>query len=499
MNSWKKSSAMVEETGKSQYCYYLLFLLVSILFLLLASTTTSPFYNTVGYDSAIFAMMGRLFLEGLTPYTDYFDHKGPTIVFIEAIGLSFSSNEKLSLFILQTINLTIVQVLIFRCARFFLSPLNSIAVVLFTLLMLSITFQGGNSTEEFSLPFLFAGLYTALSYYFSDIQKVKILPMFLTGLFISILFWLRLTNIGILCACVLFIFIMCLQKKDTKEAIKVIVWNIIGFLSYSLLVILYFYTKGALDEMIYSTFTYNIKYSLVKEFDIKHQSEGIFHYVRTYITFSILLFGASYYYRKTKNRSLLILSGLMLFVNLILTILIGPKFYHYMTLNIPCATLGFIFIAVLWKPLQQKIGSIFFVFLAVFLFLGYSVLKLNKEVEDDTKYIEEVHNTISLIPEKELNSIFAYQVDIRFWTYSKLKPYFRYFFTQEQHGAADNQILKDINNKIESDPPIWIVIGIGVDLGINNNTQLLNIIEQDYYLITGNSEFELYRLKSKTE
>lgn len=101
------------KTG-TNYFIYLLFLILSIFFLLIFSGSTSPLYNMSGVDSSIFVMMGKMFLEGKTPYVDFFDHKGPILILVEALGLSLYPSGNTGIFIIQIINLTIAQILIFH-------------------------------------------------------------------------------------------------------------------------------------------------------------------------------------------------------------------------------------------------------------------------------------------------------------------------------------------------------------------------------------------------
>jgi len=179
--------------------YFALFI-SSILFLLVFSSSTSPLFNTYGGDSAIFILLGKLFLDGRIPYSDFFDHKGPVLIFLEAIGISLSSDERIGIFILQTLNLFLTQIFIYKTARFFLSTINSLAIVLLSLLLFSFTIQGGNLTEEFSLPFNLWALYITIRISLSEGGKLslKISQILLLGVFAALLFWIRPNNMGII-------------------------------------------------------------------------------------------------------------------------------------------------------------------------------------------------------------------------------------------------------------------------------------------------------------
>jgi len=88
-----------------RYCFiYLIF--ISTLFLLFYSYTTSPLYLNEGMDSTIYKTMGLGILEGKIPYRDLFDHKGPVVFYINALGQLIMSGRQ-GIFLLQIISLSI--------------------------------------------------------------------------------------------------------------------------------------------------------------------------------------------------------------------------------------------------------------------------------------------------------------------------------------------------------------------------------------------------------
>ena len=76
------------QTARLQKCLeYVILLLVTVVFLLAFSLWTSPFYrNWYGCDASFFSMVGRGITQGLVPYKDFFDLKGPYFFFIQALG-----------------------------------------------------------------------------------------------------------------------------------------------------------------------------------------------------------------------------------------------------------------------------------------------------------------------------------------------------------------------------------------------------------------------------
>ena len=76
-------------------------LLCSVLALTVA-TTSSPLYATNFWtDSNLYFTIGRGMLEGLMPYRDLFDHKGPLIFLLYALGALVSDTSFFGVFLLD--------------------------------------------------------------------------------------------------------------------------------------------------------------------------------------------------------------------------------------------------------------------------------------------------------------------------------------------------------------------------------------------------------------
>jgi len=476
---------------------YLLFIVTSIVFLSLTSITTSPLFDYPRMDSLIFLLLGRYFKEGMTPYVDFFDHKGPVMFFIEAIGVSLSSNERLGIFILQVVNLTITQVLIFCCGRLFLDTWRSVIVVVFSLFILSFTMQGGNLTEEYSLPFLMISLYFALKYCVSKSKDVYFGHMFTIGISAAILFWLRPTNAGVICACALFFFIWLMKIRNWKGLRTLIVGVSTGFVLVSLVIVLYFIWIEAFDEMIYSSFTYNFKYASKAVF-LNEDKTSLVYYFRTWFSLLVLLAGTLLFFIKRKDEKLTLLALLIFVFNLITTKIIGPGYFHYMTLNIPCLALGVIFIfdATTNYSYRNKFATVLCL-VSVIVFLVYFGRNLYKsqQYDLDSDYKACLKGVMSHIPKDEFRSTFGYNVQTHFWFYSHLKPYFKYFTLQDWQQSYDEKIEKETNDMIINNPPLWLIIEPAKPEDGLFNMQIFDVIRQKYDLRDENAIFELYRLK----
>ena len=76
--------------------------LLSALAVLLIASTGSPLYATNFWtDTNIYFTIGRGMRQGLMPYTDLFDHKGPLLYVLYALGALVSDTSFFGVFLLE--------------------------------------------------------------------------------------------------------------------------------------------------------------------------------------------------------------------------------------------------------------------------------------------------------------------------------------------------------------------------------------------------------------
>ena len=241
---------------------YLLIALIAFTFILFFSATTSIKYNQVGADSAVFRMMGYVITEGKVPYVDYFDHKGPILYFINALGELISP--RWGLFMLQVISCFFVMLLWFKTARLFLRPSCSFLALLLSVAMWSGIYEYGNLTEEYSLLPSSLSIYLALSYLIKE--KTSAHPYWLSlvyGLCFGVMFYIRPNDAVMQCGGVMtgiFLYLVFIQKLY-KNAILNALTFLSGFIIISLPIIAYFYYHNAIDEFFFGLIGFNLKYS----------------------------------------------------------------------------------------------------------------------------------------------------------------------------------------------------------------------------------------------
>ena len=122
---------LIREIFSGSKSFHAAIFLASVLFVFLFSMSTSPLYNSLGDDSAIFQAVGRGWTEGLLPYVDLFENKGPLIFFVDAIG--YMIYPRSGILLLQVPMMYLSLLFAWRSLGLFLSGKAKVAAALFTL------------------------------------------------------------------------------------------------------------------------------------------------------------------------------------------------------------------------------------------------------------------------------------------------------------------------------------------------------------------------------
>ncbi|MDR2234122.1 MAG: glycosyltransferase family 39 protein [Tannerella sp.] len=115
-------------------------------------------------DSAIFYMCGKAWMNGMVPYVDFSDAKGPLLWIIYGIGYLISNHTYIGVFWLECIFYTVTFFYCYKIARLFLPSQNTalIGSMLMALAFLNGAYHYEASAEDFCQPFITAGLYYTL-------------------------------------------------------------------------------------------------------------------------------------------------------------------------------------------------------------------------------------------------------------------------------------------------------------------------------------------------
>ena len=220
----------------NQYTEFFIILVLSFIYQFVMSKSLTPLTLSEGCDSLIFKHMGLSIIQGKALYIDLFDHKGPFIFVVNAIGQLIIPG-KLGIFILYTINFSFVLYLWYKISKMFInSRVEAIFPVLLGVLFLYMASNEDNETEDWSLFPITYSLYLFVKFYVKEHLITRKEYLFL----------------GILMGIVIFMRIIYSKIRLIFNKKLVALFVFLG--------IFVLYGSHGIEEMIYGTFTYNFEY-----------------------------------------------------------------------------------------------------------------------------------------------------------------------------------------------------------------------------------------------
>ena len=468
--------------------------------MLLCSGYTSPLYpNYFGYDSAIFSLLGKGITEGRQLYTELFDHKGPVIFFLNALGYWLGG--RTGIFLLQCVEGLISLVFLYNTAKLFRPDKGAFSLK--ECLILSgiaytqffYTFERGNLTEEHSHPEICGVLYLLVKYAVSAEEKPEHPPKsaFAYGLALAYLAMLRLNNAVTVCGGILFAAIYLLIRKRYGNLLWNLLFGLLGIAAMFLPFFAWFSLQGSLEEMIYATFLHN--------FRIMGNTGrlSLFQDVSTALLFAVLYLPGAiclglWLARVGKARKIRPVDGLLavvLLVNLVV-LLAANRFPHYFAIFSP------VYAVFLWAYFSFEKKRFLTALVAVCTlanlglivrYSGASVYHVYIAKSAGQRY-EVVKSDFDRIPEAERDSVIGFEIGADDYLRGDITPCYRYYTLQGTWALTSPFIIPEFMDFVENEEPLWVLTRPQ-----EKNTQLLGILSEKYTRQFENEYIVYYRLK----
>jgi hypothetical protein len=490
----------------SNRIYHTLLLgIISGIFITLFSYSSSPLYPySVGRDAAFFRMAGQGMTQGMLPYRDFFDMKGPYLFLIEYIAQLISYG-RYGIFIVQILNLWLVLYIVDKL--FLLYGIQEKRRRLFMLLPLlsisALSFLGGNLTEEFSLVPLFSCVYICAGFIKSlENSPWKKSKLFLAGiwfgLMLGFLAFVRVTNASLIGGLMLVVVIALIGKKQAAGILPCAAGFIAGLFVALFPPIAFYWAKGLLNEFYEAVWVLGVSYSTEQSVFYHIYQTLTYNGIRSVLILLLALFTVlPLVFRRGSiyHRLMLMMSGIFTFF----AISSGNNFYHYYALMLPTVALGGISLMriVSEKPLPKKALAASVLAASLLVCPAYMIKK------DFTpmacwcdKRVQSLEETLAKdasgqIPDNERDSVFAYNFKAYIWLYADVYPCIKYCAWQNHYIEIMPQIEQELQDIFASDPPKWLLLkpepGRLPDF-------LNDALASDYKEYYSNEMYVLYRL-----
>ena len=479
----------MKELLNSRYAF-LTFPLIAFIFLLIYSPSTSPLYLYEGFDSCTFKTIGLGILDGKMPFTDLFDHKGPILFWLNALGLSIIPG-RIGLFLLETIFFSVTLFFTYKAAALYTDKGKAFTAMLLTLIPAADFITEGNQCEEYMLPFIACSIYLALRYTTGRIKHHPLKYSLFYGLSCGIIFFIRpndaVSHSGAIMAG---IFLIQLHRKEYRTAIANAIVFILGFIAITISVTAYFYAKGSLYDMLHGTILYNMQYA--SDSGLNEGSIGI-------LVIPIIIYGGSIFLSRKDDKS----SWFIFIPNLILTlILIGKRdYYHYL---LPVLPMTCVFLTRCLAGGYRKTAATVCILFAIFSFRQHLMLIRCINNHDKMSYMyQQTRLLIENVPDTARNNIWNHNLYklpsdksphiysmTGIWTNAGISPANRVFIPFHRNRFGDEATLA--TNK-----PKWVLA-----LKEESNSAEATFLHENYNKVASTAEdciaqLTLYKIRTE--
>lgn len=214
-------------------------------------------YTIPGTDGGVFMYIGKRMLEGAVPYRDIFDHKGPLLYFINALGIFISGGEIWGVRILEIIFIVLAVFISFYSLKKYFGVKIAIFSTAVWLISLPVILAPGNYCEEYAVLFQFVGIWFFIAYFQTNKNKY----LFYFGLSLGGVILLRPNLIGVHGAILIYWIYELVTSRRLKQFLIQALIVSGGMFSVILLFLLYFYHHNALYDLWDQLYVFNRAYS----------------------------------------------------------------------------------------------------------------------------------------------------------------------------------------------------------------------------------------------
>ncbi|HAG69384.1 MAG TPA: hypothetical protein DCL38_05365 [Lachnospiraceae bacterium] len=487
---------------------YALLLVVAALFLLIFSLWTSPFYkHWYGCDASFFSMVGRGITEGMVPYRDFFDLKGPWFFLIEALG-QLIHRDRLGVYLLQIPFLWASLILIVKLSRLYLSRGKTAAVLLIFLFGHISILWGGNTLEEFMLPLNLLTVYLTVRFLKTASIRTDGIPFYIplvNGICFGIMLFAKITVAAPVMGVCAGTGIALLALRRYRELLLYILYFVLGVLIADIPVLLYFYLNDSLSTMLYCVFEFAFKRSIdfsdpfsakwelkltacylgfftavfhipvkeVKASPCTETAESIKAAPEYSVKYALRRLGRFIRRKYTGNNVPTIRTELcliLIFMSLFTYILLhlgNPWIYYFMTAE-PILVLSTVLLLGMYDPLVlfssvRQAVCLITLGIYIFYFGGHTMETVQTFLyERGNQYYEEYYqnaqNIALLIPESERDSVFSFDIDMTFFEATQIMPCYKYQINLQFFIALNPAIQDEIMEYFDKTPPKWLIV-----------------------------------------
>jgi len=219
----------------------------------------SPFYAFNDWvDPHTMFSVGKAILHGMLPYRDVYEQKGPLLLLLHSAGALISFDSLMGMWVLEIISCFFFLLFSFKIMRMRLgSDALPLLPVLALIVYTAVSFDQGDSAEEFCLPLITYALWVG----YHRLKK-NMLPKWhewiLIGVTSGCMLWMKYSMLGFYLGWIFALYLFAREKDMRLEILKGIGLIAVGVLIPTAVVIAWFAIGGGLQDLFTVYFYQNI-------------------------------------------------------------------------------------------------------------------------------------------------------------------------------------------------------------------------------------------------
>lgn len=258
MDGLVSAASSAQQTGSRAWTLvrpWLPYGLLALLVLLVLATVSPHVQPLPSTDSSVFLYTADTILDGGLPYRDVWDHKGPLIYYIDALGLLLGDGSRWGVWLLELVFVVGAAWLGYRLLREVFGHYPALFASVIWVVNLAWVLDRGNLTEEYGLLFQFGALW----FFWRALRDEDQRNYWGVGLMAALAFLLRPNLVGISGGILLYLVLRLLGQRNVanQQPLRLAAG---GFLIPIALFGVYFGLNGILfdvwDQVFYFNFIY---------------------------------------------------------------------------------------------------------------------------------------------------------------------------------------------------------------------------------------------------
>ncbi len=480
------------KNDKKARIYTYVLLAVYVFILMLFCTKSSPIYIfNDWFDANAYMTMGKGLVRGAVLYKDLFDHKGPLLYFLYAIGYLIDHTGFTGIFIIQVISMYLVSLFSFKTAKVYTKSgiLSAAAALLAPMTVLTSRIYvygrdyGGGSPDEFTAPLFVISIYLAVKLLKDRECGEKDCPkLFWLGVAGGLIFLLKFNFFVFTVGLMLPLFAV-LVFKDIKKFFVYALYTFLGFAVTFVPYGIYALATGSVRDFIDVYLLFNLSYAGESEgilFGIPSSLKNVWdclwgaftgHEYIALLSLAAALLGMIYFIIKDKENRLLNVSLLLSF--LFTAAILGRKLMIYAIVPLMVFSLmGFLALCDILKERGLRFDNPpkgaakrILAFAAAAFTLFFSIINNNlvsgdlnrfKKTEDGKERLcqDELAEVLLQQPEEDRTLLLVLALDAGFYTRLDIVPSSKYFYRPNISFTAYPDIYigqyEDVKNKVNN-------------------------------------------------